>query len=282
MDSVALNPYSIYRTQATPALVVVFALGLCSTEDSPYVEDLLRQLPKNVMIITVRGEETSGHHEQHKKFFLKNDPSRVLAACVLAKKIAPTCPVVGLGMSLGGALILRAHQKTQGTLFRGIIIMCTSLWYENALQTMQSSLKGHIVNRLLVWWQFKSLFWTPNYLHHTSMRFWDWIKLFFASSMLEQDSVLCKAYGIDYREYLNSLDLRRLVRACPRVYYLASRNDPMFSAEHMRETEAALHGSSVNATLTTIGKHGEFSIDTRNDYLVDYVTKCIDELSFQE
>lgn len=275
--SLTLNPFRIYRMQPKPAIIVVFALGLCGTESSPYAEDLIRYLPKNVLIITVRGEETSGNHELDTKFFLKNDCSRVLGACYLAKKICPDCPIIGLGISLGGALILQAHQTNGGSVFHGIVLVSTSLWYEHALKTMTSTLKGRVANRLIAWWQFRSLYWTPNFLHSGAMRFWDWFA-FFSSSPLDQDVILCKLYDMDYRAYLDSLDLRGHIQEHPRVYFLASYNDPMFSMEHMRETEVALKSSKVKYTLTEVGKHGDFTVEKRNDFLVQYVKECLTEL----
>jgi hypothetical protein len=171
------------------------------------------------------------------------------------------------------------HQKSKGAIFRGIVMVCTSLWYEHAVQTMAHTFKGRLANRLIIWWQFKSLYWTPNFLHSSgSVRFWHWIWMFFAPSLLDHDALLCKFYGIDYRAYLDSLDLRSHVQTSPSVYFLASYNDPMFSDEHMRETELALQKSNVKYKLTEFGSHGDFSIKTRNDYLVEYVTSCLDEL----
>jgi predicted alpha/beta-fold hydrolase len=277
-SSLMTTPFKIYRMQETPVMIVILGLGLNGAEDSPYAVDLIRALPQNILIIAVRGVEACEGTVQE-KFYVKSDYQRVLWACVLARRISTSCPLVGVGISLGGGLILQAHSAHPG-LFHGVVMVSTSIWYEHALKTMCSTWQGWLANKVLIWWQFSSLFWKANYLHQdVNMTWLHWLRLFFASSMLSQDTILCERYGLDTREYINGLDLRKSVTSSPRVYFLASTNDPMFSPEHMRETRLALEGSSVKSVLTDVGSHGEFTKLKRNDYLIEYVTECLTELS---
>lgn len=136
--------FRIYRMQASPSAIVIMALGLCGSEDSTYAVDLIEQLPKTILIITVRGLETCEGGANH-KFFVKNDFTRILLACQLARQICPVSPIIGLGISLGGALLIQAHASHR-SLFRGIIVVSTSLWYEDAVSTMSATWKGWISN----------------------------------------------------------------------------------------------------------------------------------------
>jgi alpha-beta hydrolase superfamily lysophospholipase len=258
--------------QAAPQLIVILALGLCGNEASSYAQDLITWLPKEFIIITVCGLESCDGNSSTEKFFLKNDCSRVVGAILLAKKINIKAPIVGVGVSLGGALLLQAHDKTKNML-RGIVLISTSIWYEHALNTM-----GWLASWILTWWQFKRLFFTPNFLHG-KMSFMNWLSLLFASSMLEQDILMCRKYNMDYDEYIQSLDLRAMIRENINVFYLASVHDPLFSEEHMEETKRALKYTNVKTCIVEdFGSHGEFSKSERNDFLVEYVIGCLREL----
>ena len=258
-------------------------LGLNGTErTSTYAIDVLNALPKDVLVITVRGREMCDEDERQ-KFYVKNDVSRVFYAYTLAKAINSSAPVIGLGFSLGGALLLQAQSKYH--CFRRVIVVSTSIWYKHALETMpSSSWWGWLANKILVWYQFKNLFWRPNFLHHMEhkLTIYEWLRLFFASSMLDQDKILCSKYGMDYESYINSLDLRQSIRASSNVHYLVSSNDPLFSPEHIEETKKALENTSVDMHVTDFGTHVDFSKQSRNDYLISFILHCIEETPQEE
>jgi len=287
---------ALYHAQSTPKAIVVIAIGLAGTEDSVYVADLIAQLPKCVMIVAVRGLETSSH-TSHEKFFVKHDCSRITRTMHWLHDMYPDTPKLGVGISLGGALLLR-HQAIASTKMRpvataaatfssfeekaagvatpvsfdALVIASTSLCYEHAINTMSDTFKGRIANKLITWWQFKCLFFGKNYL--TTVKrpsIWQWTRLFFASNLLVQDRVLCELYGFEYETYIQGLDLRFTARMLENVHYLVSRRDPMFSAAHQTLTEEVLAGSRFQSEWTTFGGHGEFTSNPdapRNDYLV--------------
>jgi hypothetical protein len=262
---------NVHRFQTSPSIIVILVLGLCGTEDSPYCKDLISFLPPTITIITVTGPETSLNNPDQ-KLFMKNDLTRIVLAISLAKKICLKCPIIGIGMSIGGALLIQAK-----SLFHGIIVISTSIWYEHALTTMPTSLKGWVANRLLVWWQFWALFWVPNFLHNKTT-LWEWLCLFFSRSMLDQDKIICKKYGIDYKTYIQSLDLRNVLFHFPNVHFLFSNNDPMFSEDHLKETKEVLKNTLIKGHFTDVGSHGEFTVTKRNDFLIGYVNGCLEEL----
>jgi hypothetical protein len=253
-------------------MIVILVVGLCGTENSPYCKDLISFLPPTITIITVQGPETTLNNPEQ-KLFLKNDISRLLVAVMLAKKICLKCPIIGIGMSIGGALLMQCPKS----LFHGIIVISSSIWYEHALTTMPTSFKGWVANRLLVWWQFWALFWVPNFLHKKTT-LWEWLCLFFSRSMLDQDKILCNKYKIDYEKYIKSLDLRISLFNSPQVHFLLSNNDPMFSKDHFKETKEVLKNTLIKVHFTDVGSHGEFTITRRNDFLIGYVNGCLEEL----
>ena len=67
---------SFFRLQVDPEVVVMLALGLAGTEESPYCIDILAKLPPTWTIVTIRGYECC-HGGENDKFFMKNDTTRV-------------------------------------------------------------------------------------------------------------------------------------------------------------------------------------------------------------
>ena len=168
-------------------------------------------------------------------------------------------------MSLGGALLLQSEYKKEIEL-NCLIMVCTSLHYEHALKTMYETWYGFFAIRVLVSWQFWSMFNNPNFLHnHPEVNSWIWAKLYFAANMLAHDKILSKLYDFDYRDYLDSLDLRKQITGVDNLHYLYSKKDPMFSPSHQKLTEDALKDiPNVHHEGTDFGFHGEFTKDTRN------------------
>jgi predicted alpha/beta-fold hydrolase len=280
MNSVRTNLFvegsqiTIYNLQKEPASVVVIAIGLVGTEQSPYFADLVTNLQQSSLILGVRGLETSSHTSDH-KFFLKNDCSRITRVMAWVYAMYPETPKIGIGISLGGALILR-HQSLNEFPFDEIVMASTSLWYDHAVRTMPESFMGRLANKVLTWWQFERLYFGDNYL--TTVRrptTRQWLRLLLANNLLQQDKVLCELYGIDYTEYITDLDMRRMTKEVRNVNYLISTKDPMFSKSHLKVTLDALAGSLFKYDVVDFGGHGDFTLGTSNDYLVNYCEKVI-------
>lgn len=268
---------TFYNLQPDPASIVVIAIGLAGTEESPYFVDLISHLDRRSLIIGVRGSETCAH-TFNRKIFLKNDSSRISATMRWVYAAYPTKPKIGIGMSLGGALVLR-HQSLKLFPFDEIIMISTSLWYEHAIRTMPDSFKGILANRILSWWQFERLYFGKNYLTTTRRpTIQQWIRLLLSSNMLQQDKILCELYDMDYESYINDLDMRWMTKEVRSVNYLLSKRDPMFSGAHLKVTLDALEGSLFNYSVVQFGSHGEFTKNTRNDYLVEYCQTIIDKV----
>ena len=88
--------------------------------------------------------------------------------------------------------------------------------------------------------------------------------------------ILSKLYGFDYHEYLESLDLRTQIDSVENVHYLYSKKDPMFSPSHLNLTREAL-GKTTNVQHegTEFGFHGEFTKETRNDYMIEFILNAV-------
>jgi len=268
---------SFYNLQKDPESVVIVALGLAGTEQSPYFADLVAHLDKGSLIVGVRGLETSSHASSS-KFFLKNDCSRITRVMSWVYAMYPDTPKIGIGISLGGALILR-HQSKKELLFDEIVMLSTSLWYEHAVHTMPESLMGRLANKVLTWWQFERLYFGDNYL--TTVRrptTRQWLRLLMANNLLQQDKVLCALYDMDYREYLDDLDMRWMTKQVHNVNYLISSKDPMFSKAHLHVTLNALEGSLFNYEVVSFGGHGNFTLKSRNDYMITYCQEVINRV----
>lgn len=265
---------TFYNLQNDPVSIVIIAIGLAGTENSPYFVDLVNNLDKKFMIIGVRGFETSSHSTDY-KLFLKNDCSRIFRVMGWVYTMYPNKPKIGIGISIGGALILR-HQSLNKYPFDKVIMASTSLWYEHAVKTMPETFTGFLANKVLTWWQFECLYFGSNYLttikHPTILQ---WIRLLLANNLLQQDRVLCELYGINYKEYINDLDMRWMTHKVKNVNYLISTKDPMFSKSHLKITIDALKGSMFNYKIVKFGGHGDFTINKRNDYLVNYCNNVI-------
>lgn len=268
---------TVYNLQDEPVSIVVIAMGLAGTEHSAYFEDLVTHLDKRSLIIGVRGLETSSH-TSHDKIFLKNDCSRISRVMRWVYAMYPNKSKIGIGMSLGGALILRHQSLKNRFAFDTVVMASTSLWYEHAVNTMPETCTGRLVSRLLTWWQFERLFFGKNYLttvKHPTFR--QWLALLGASTLLEQDKVLCDLYDMDYTEYIHDLDMRWMTKKVNDVHYLISKKDPLFSDSHLKVTMDALEGSLFTYEIVEFGGHGDFTIKTRNDYLIHYCQKVIDQ-----
>ena len=107
-----LTGVTFFRLQPNPVVVVILAMGLAGTEESPYCVDMLNKLPNTWTIVTVRGYECC-HGGGTDKFFVKNDTTRIRSVYSTLKKVFPSKPIVGLGMSLGGALLLQSSFKKE-------------------------------------------------------------------------------------------------------------------------------------------------------------------------
>lgn len=168
------------------------------------------------------------------------------------------------------------HQALDTFQFDSVVIVSTSLWYEHAIKTMPSTYTGALVNKLLAWWQFEKLYFRENYLNVVSKpSFSEWLSLFLATDLLQQDKILCKYYGIPYKEYVSTLDIRSYCKTLDNVHYLISKNDPMFSQLHLQETMNTLKGSKFSYKIVNFGGHGDFTLKTSNDYLINYCEKVI-------
>jgi hypothetical protein len=265
---------SFYNLQPRPSCIVVIVLGLAGTENSVYLRDLVDGIDKSVIIISVRGFETS-HRAHDEKIFMKNNPVRIQRVMEWIRSVySPGLAVYGIGISLGGALLLQ-HQACSPAKFDRIAMISATFWYEHAVQTM-----AWLPNRVLAWWQFVRL-WYGNHVltcgpEHARPSLWQWMRLLFACSLLTQDRILCELYGADYREYLNSLDMRQMIQTTPRVYYLLSTRDMLCSPEHLRMIRDTLARGTCIATIVDFGGHGEFTLNgKRNDYLVEYCRRFI-------
>jgi predicted alpha/beta-fold hydrolase len=263
----------IYNIQKDPLMIIVLVVGLAGTEDSLYVKDIINEVDKNIMIFCIRGYETL--ENKFHKLFIKNDSDQIGIIMSWLRKIYVNKIIIGVGVSLGGSLVLRHQSKGIDTFDRACMIS-TSLWYEHAIQTMHDTIKGTITNKLIALWQFRCLFWNTHYLSD-KLSWKDYIDLFVCGDLLEQDKILCKYYQMNYREYIDSLDMRHLTKKIPCVDYLISINDPMFSKEHIEETKKVLKNSLFYYEISDIGSHTEFTRVKRNDYLIEFVNKTIEK-----
>jgi len=274
-NDIVVTGISIFKFQSKPKCIVILALGLCGTEESPYCQDLLQGLPKEWMVVTVRGLETAlgGIPE---KLFVKNNTDKIKNVYSVISNIFQEVPIYGVGVSMGGALLLQSCHKKEIDL-KGLVMISTSLHYNHALTTMDKTWNGYIVKKIIAFWQFKRLWYHNNYLHHSGkMTTYIWLKLLFAFCMIKQDKILLGLYNINSKTYIDSLDLRKHLNSTKNIYYLLSINDQMFSPEHHNFTKDTLFNyPNVKSQLTDFGTHAEFSKEIRNDYLVKYVIDSI-------
>lgn len=250
--------------------IIVLAVGLCGTEKSPYAEDIINTFSKDHCVITIRSLETSTNSTDT-KFFVKNDISHILN---LFQIIPKNKEIIGVGVSMGGALLLQCIFKCSDNItIRKLFMISTSLYYEHAILTMNQTLYGLIASKMIISWQLLELWKNPNFLHKCDkMNYKNWFKLLFANNMLEQDKILCELYDLNYDQYIKSLDLRNIIKEVSKntnIYYLVSNNDPMFSKEHLELMKQATENcKNIISNFTDIGNHGEFTIFKRNDYMI--------------
>ena len=141
---------------------------------------------------------------------------------------------------------------------------------------MSSTFYGRLASKVLTWWQFERLYFGKNYLTTTKRpTFFQWLRLLFASNLLEQDRVLCELYDMNYKEYMKALDMRWTTKTVRQVNYLLSAKDILCSQAHLDILRAALEGSIFNYKIVHFGGHGEFTLKTRNDFLIQYCEMVI-------
>lgn len=292
------NGIIYWNSDSCSNVYIVFALGLGSTEYSPYAIDIIHHLREKYNVISIRGQETIGNnfsqetignnfsqetinksHEKINKFFIKTDISRIIN---VVNNLDKDDIVIGIGVSLGGALMMQAAKKLNDR-FKKIIIISASFHYEHAIKTMNNSLLGYITNKIIVYWQFKCMYNNYNFLHYLhdngQINFITWIQLFFSSNILEHDKLLCDLYNINYEEYIEQLDLRKIFDEIDiDIHYLVSYNDPMFSKEHFEHLENFIEEKNMpnfHSTFTHIGTHAYFTVKHQNDYLFEYLDNVI-------
>lgn len=277
---------SLFNLQSAPRAVVLIALGLGGTEDSAYFQDLVNGLPASCLIVGVRGYETS-LNTRNEKFFVKNDSSRITQVMEWLCATYPSAAKIGIGVSLGGALILRHQASEHPELIRlrfdEVITVSTSLWYEHAVKSMNETPWGYMAHNQLMLWQFERLFFGgPNYLTVTcKLAYSQWARMLFSRSMLDQDRMLCEFYNMDYESYILDLDIRLQAKRVRNLHYLISSLDPMFSPSHLAATKEFLgSASNISHKIVDFGGHGWFTSARRaerNDYLLEYCSSIIDK-----